>query len=391
MNKLLVLILSTYPLWAYAGTSIEDLTLVKETNKEWCEKSKRAFDKIGIEAGYKEKSSKREDAELSQITHLLKFNHCKNDECNKLLYLFSSVEIFCTFPYLETDKQIDGWRSGNKIKFWYMTIVPPSSSGKTPYALKEEAWAGNLKLTKEEQNIFYYFTNGKTINDPKLVVYQIPEILRVKNAVEYYSSVGFSDKFYGEVGLDKPFEKNVEFEFPSMSGKSKEEARNSRYNLLTKFRLALVKQIVNDFVLSPKLRAFALTNLPIPILPKDGDTMLEKIRDLETTLFPNRFEEAPVVENRVFLEDNVDVNGGYTFEKYYTSAKSKTERKYSTLDLTGDSIDERLKLFGNFIVANTNVEFDRPAENKVVFKVKIDLPNVAKTYGKKPLTDFLVK
>jgi hypothetical protein len=391
MSKLYIVLLGIFPLIAICGVNIDDVVAAKDINKEWCEKSKHAFDKIGLESWYNEKSSKREDQEIFDFAHLLKFKYCKKEECDRELYLFASTEIFCSNPYIETDKQMDGWRGSNKAKFLYLTIVPPSKSGGKPFTYKEEAWANSLNLTKEEQDNFYYVTNGKKVGDPKLVVYQIPEILRVKKAVEFYLNNGFSDKFYGDAELNKPFDKNLEFEFPSMIGKSKEEAKDIRFKLLTKFKMTLVKQIANDFILNPKLRKFALANIPLPITPKEGDTMLEKIIELEGTLFPNRFEDAPVAEDRVFLEDNIGPNGGYTFEKYYTPTKSKTERKYSTNDLTGNSIEERLKMFGNFIVANTTVEFDRLSENKIAFKVKIDLPNVAKTYGKKSLSDFLVK
>ena len=81
----------------------------------------------------------------------------------------------------------------------------------------------------------------------------------------------------------------------------------------------------------------------------------------------------------------------YVLQKYYTPVKSRTKVDYSTKELTDYPVNERVVLFGNYVMANTTFEFERLTESKVRVVVKIDFPSVAKIYGKSPLSDFLSK
>ena len=381
MNKLIVLAAFVFTTSSFAESSIEDLSFTPE-NKEWCAKSKEALTKAGFEKMFSDKITKREEAEIYGTFFHLKYNRkCATAECDSLSLLYSSYELFCKTPYLEFDKALNGMTSpqnSKEFKFLYQIVGNPKRPGVVVQFMDAHT-TDKLKLSPEEKNIYYYTTNGKKYGEKDYKIYQIPEISRIKKAVDEYRMTGFLNEFYGESGIDKPMEKIVEFEYPPMSGKSIEEAKLKRKQLLDGFKRTLVNKIKNDFVYNLVLKNFASNYLPVPISSQDGDALMAKLKDVKKTLFP------------VPVEDLDSERSDYVLEKYYNPTKSYSDKEISFMELTDIKPGSRYGLFGEYLLANSTFDFERSSENKVTVKIKIDLPNVSKTYGKKLLSEFLVK
>ncbi len=410
MNKAKSFLIVLVPLiQSCASNPLKNVAFIP-SNKEWCEKSNSALTKTGFDKMYDEKLSEREGAELSGTSYWIdryscsprdrKGQNCSSQNIDNLRFLYSSHNLFCGKAYFELDHEMEGIRhSDNKINLNFLTVNHSNAlKFDRDTWINERSgghWKSGLKLSPDEQNDFYYISNGKNFGEKGFEVSQILEISKIKKAVEFYSINGFSNEFYGDSGLDQPMEKTVELEYPSMSGMSLEEAKSKRKNLLNEFTRSLIRKITNDFAFNPKLRNFALAHLPVPITSEEGNDILEKVMEIETTLFPTQYEA--IAKEKIVLEDDPEFRDSYTFEKYYEPPKGEhsypgtINKEISYSELTDKNPRERFKLFGNYLLANSTFDFKKVSENKVTLKVIIDLPTVAKAYGKKPISEFLVK
>lgn len=383
MNNLLVMLLSTFCSVCWAGlfsSNPFESIIFKAKNDEWCSKAEKA--KSNLVLGDSPSGKEPDGREIASMSwafrkyHDLKTEEAKDD---KLEYLLWSQSVFCSKAFFESldntiDKEIFS-TSSKELKFSYY-VMEPNFSLSSPDRFREENNVLSLNLSEDEKNSFYYISTGK-YGDKDFAVYKVPEIKRIKNAIEYFLNYQ-TQGFYSEASIDKVYVKKLELKYPSFSGKTIEDAKKEKKEILKKYLHNVVFTMSNDVFRNQKLFDIANHNVPVGLTKNEGESVSKRYNEFLDKLFPSDGTE--IVSSKVSLE----LDPFYEHAKYTT-----TELDFSPL--TDFSPDLRLKVFGEFLIANSIIEFNRKDENTVEFEIKIDIPKAISEYSKKKMSDLIVK